>query len=186
MPWIIRRAFFMAPELPVELSIPEKNVEEGFSDIKVVSVREVSMSTTDLGFKKNVASELKNSKPKVVAEKYLPTTERIEILHIMAPKDKKFMGYELLQTLQGAGLQFGPMNIFHKYIDDNIVFSVASAVNPGVFNMEEIGAFETPGLSLFMDKTKVLNPQKSLVLMYEIARDIADDLGGELQNAKRQ
>lgn len=186
IPWIIRSAFIKPVEAPAELAISEEEVEEGFSDVRVLPSRH-ERATADLGFKESAASVLSNTgSPKVVVEKHLPTGDRLEIIHIMAPAGKKFVGYELLQTLQTAGFTYGPMRIFHYSIDDTIAFSLSSAVEPGVFNIEEIGAFATPGLTLFLDKTKVLNPQKTIALMYDTAQQIAEDLGGELRNAKRQ
>ncbi len=117
-------------------------------------------------------------------EMYLPQDEDLIVLHIKASPGKTFVGYGLQQALSSAGLQFGEMNIFHCYEDvagkKTILFSVASAVEPGIFDLQRIGAFSTPGLSLFMTVANCANPLKTLNQLLETAQQLADDLGGQL------
>ena len=59
------------------------------------------------------------------------------IIHVMAQPGAAFAGYDLYQSLTSAGLTYGEMKVFHRYAEKNektrnVMFSVASAVNPGL------------------------------------------------------
>lgn len=106
------------------------------------------------------------------------------VLHIMAPTNQAFIGYELLQSLLSSGLRFGEMNIFHRYEQltgqGKILFSLASATEPGTFNLDEVGSLACIGLSLFMKADRLENPEKVFNLMLDTARLLAEDLGGRV------
>ncbi len=106
------------------------------------------------------------------------------ILNVMALPQCEFVGYELLQALLATGLRYGDMNIFHRYADNTenspVLFSVASAVEPGVFDLANMGAYSCPGLSLFMSISQSEIPFVTFEFMLETARQLADDLAGEL------
>jgi cell division protein ZipA len=107
-------------------------------------------------------------------------------LFLMAPNKRPFAGYELLQALQAAGLRFGDMNIFHRYAETEeeavqygpILFSVASAVEPGIFDLANIGAFFCPGLTLFMMLQPEMDQIQCFELLLETAEQLAQDLDG--------
>lgn len=112
------------------------------------------------------------------------------ILYLMAPSNQPFVGYELLQALLAADLRYGKMNIFHRYSEENnqetILFSVASAIEPGIFDMANIGAVSCPGLSLFMSISSTQDPSAIFELILETAQQLAEDLGGTLCDSERK
>lgn len=112
------------------------------------------------------------------------------VLHIMAAENQSFMGYELLQSLLSAGLRFGEMNIFHRYEQPTgqgkILFSLASATEPGTFNLDEVGSLTCVGLSLFMDTRKLTDSAQVFNLMLDTARLLAEDLGGKVYDEQHQ
>lgn len=107
-------------------------------------------------------------------------------LYLHAEQDHDYSGYELLQALLSAHLRYGKMNIFHRHNLKNgtgdLLFSVASLVEPGHFNLDNIGAFSTPGLVLFFQANQVKEPVKVFELMLATADRIADDLGGVIHD----
>lgn len=109
---------------------------------------------------------------------------------IMSQPDKSFAGYELLQALLSAGLRFGKMNIFHRHEQFNgsncILFSLASGVKPGIFEMPKMGAFSSPALVLFMQISTQQDVLATFELMINTAQQIAEDLGGEVCDQQRQ
>ncbi len=116
-------------------------------------------------------------------------TQDIIVLHVLAPEELPFLGYELLQAVTAAGLQFGKMDIFHRFDAENpalVLFSLCSAVEPGCFDMANIGALTCPGLSLFMRISAVENPKVVLNTLLETAWQLAEDLGGYVCDEKRQ
>lgn len=115
----------------------------------------------------------------------------VVILHVMAKEGKQFAGYELLQALLSSGMRFGKMNIFHRYRESNthedILFSLASATEPGVFDMMNMGAFSCKGLTLFMTKTQEhQSNNERYQLMLSTARHLSEDLQGVLLNSRRE
>jgi len=127
-----------------------------------------------------VAAPVKPEKKSV--QKDLLVESNLRVIYVMAPTGEYFIGYELLQALQNAGLRYGPRQIFYCYTDptdkNTLAFSVASAVEPGCIDLQEIGAYGTPGLSLFMDASNVDNPELIYQWMVETAQQLADELGG--------
>lgn len=121
-----------------------------------------------------------------------PDPEEVLIVNIMAPAGQQFRGDALLEALLQAGLRFGDMNIFHRYQERHgggpILFSLANMVKPGVFDLDTMDEFSTPGVSLFMtlplDGARMENVEV-FELMLETARSIADELGGEMKDENR-
>lgn len=117
-------------------------------------------------------------------------------LMLMANPEKPYAGYELLQGLLSSGLRYGKMNIFHRYQQQSlsqgkvttakVLFSLASVVKPGTFEMPKMGAFSTPGLFLFLQVGEQADPFTAFELMLETARQLVDDLGGEIWDDQRQ
>jgi len=126
--------------------------------------------------------------PKSIQKKSAAPSELI-ILYVMASPDQPFVGYELLQTLLALGLRYGEMNIFHYHQqtregEGSPLFSLASAVEPGIFDLGNVGAIACPGLSLFM--TAVIDDRfKAFEVMLETAEQLAQDLNGVVCDMQR-
>lgn len=123
-------------------------------------------------------------------EMYLPQDEDLIVMHIKALPGKTFVGYGLQQALASAGLQYGEMSIFHFYEEvagkQTILFSLASGVEPGIFDLQRMGGFSTPSLSLFMTVANCVNPLATLNLLIDTAQQLADDLGGKLYDQQHK
>jgi cell division protein ZipA len=106
------------------------------------------------------------------------------ILQLMAHNLRPFQGYELIQTLTSAGFHYGKMNIFHFYANPltkkELLFSLASAIEPGTFDLSNTGEIVCPGLCLFMSIYKVKSVLAAFDLMWETAQILTQDLGGIL------
>ena len=106
------------------------------------------------------------------------------ILQLMAPKQRPYRGYELIQALTSVGFHYGKMNIFHFYADpltkQEALFSLASAIAPGTFDLDHTGEIVCPGLCLFMSIHKVKSALTAFDLMWETAQTLMQDLGGIL------
>lgn len=123
-------------------------------------------------------------------EEDLPDGEELIIaLTIMAPRGRPFGGREVVEAAHEAGLEFGMMDIFHYYPPDRKtpkpVFSLASAVEPGVLDPEEADAILTPGLILFMRLPGPLEGEAAFDTMLAQARALASRLEGELCDETR-
>lgn len=108
--------------------------------------------------------------------------DKIIIINILAQPDKLFLGYELLQALLSVGMRFGEMNIFHRYEEGHdksrVLFSLASATEPGVFDIQKMGATTCKGLCLFMPLTGRLQDDDVLSVMLDTVEQLASDLDG--------
>jgi cell division protein ZipA len=111
-------------------------------------------------------------------------------LHVIAPREYPYSGYELLQALLGNGLRYGDKNIFHRHETKTgrgqVLFSLASANKPGTFELTKMGNFTCPGLTLFMVLKREVDPMLAFDTMLETARQLTEDLGGEIWDERRQ
>lgn len=120
-----------------------------------------------------------------------PTTGgAVYVLNIMAKPSLPFKGYELLQALLSQGLRFGEMSIFHRHQQTNgkgpILFSLTSAVEPGTFDIHNMGTFSCPGLTLFMASSGRSNIDiERFNVMVKTANNIARELNGTCQDKYR-
>ena len=92
----------------------------------------------------------------------------------------------MLQSLLAAGFRHGEKKIFHRHEEHsgqgNVLFSLAQLVKPGCFDLSNIGACKTPGLSVFMQMSLVKEPLEVFESMYTAARQVVEDLGGDVYN----
>lgn len=110
--------------------------------------------------------------------------EDIYVLHLRALHSHGFNGEPLVLQLNRAGLHFGDMDIFHyeqktPYGTERL-FSLASAFEPGVFDMDRIEHFKTNGLTLFMQPSATKNPRAAFEKMLQISERLADALQAEI------
>lgn len=149
----------------------------------------------ELGFGNMDAMFTTKDQKKPEAPKQLQSAEEEDarnsdliIIHIIAQEGQQFIGYDLLQALLAAGLRYGDMSIFHRYQEAHfggkIIFSLASATEPGIFDMNKMGGFSCKGLSLFMQLRAAYHNTAALELFLMTAEQLAEDLDGILQDGK--
>lgn len=181
-------------EITIAIDEPINTIEETYATQSHRSTTQPSEDPTlaDLGFS---ALDTIQEEPNLMVTPPTIQSESIKtepiVFYLLAPTDRPFVGYELLQALLSANLRFGEKRIFHCYEplegdSHKILFSVASAVEPGIFDIANIGGFSCPGLCLFMAPDKVDNPADVLELMLDTAQQLAEDLDGQLCNEKRE
>jgi cell division protein ZipA len=96
-----------------------------------------------------------------------------------------FSGQDIVAATRDTGLQAGEMDIYHRYASDGsrkTLFSMASLVEPGVFPLQAMETFSTPGLLLFC---QLPGPGDSLAIFSDMlftAERLAATLDGELQD----
>ncbi len=158
-----------------------------FSDLKDDFDREFLMKT-EPHFEETQSSFALDEKPddlfltKPTASVNLPT---LLTLSVMAKPRSSFASYDLLQAISASGMQFGAMNIFHYYQENDgrkeTLFSLASANEPGEFDLNKMGEFSCTGLLLFMKLDRVEEPQFAFQKMLEVAEQLAEDLDGDMK-----
>lgn len=99
-----------------------------------------------------------------------------------------FPGNRVAGLIEEIGFEYGALSIYHYHGElGNTLFSLMNGVNPGTFDRGNSASFATPVLALFMQLPLDV-ASESLILdqMIDIARDIADQLGGEVLDDQRQ
>lgn len=112
--------------------------------------------------------------------------ELVIALTVMSRGKSIFRGKDIVQILENKGLQYGEMDIYHAYSPGGRpIFSVANVVEPGSFDREMIDRLNTPGLALFLRLPGPAGGFAAFDAMLEIARLLAERLGGEIRDERR-
>ena len=113
--------------------------------------------------------------------------EELVVMNVLADEASPYTGDELFTALRTCGLKFGDMNIFHRIepLTKVVQYSVASAVEPGTFDMADMEAIRCQGLCLFMQLPGPEDPTAAFEDMLSVARSVANSLGGELRDEHR-
>ena len=109
--------------------------------------------------------------------------QKIVTVRIVAREKKAFAGDELILSMRGIGLRHGKFGIFHRYDGNDetkTVFSAASLVEPGSFDLQNIQGQQIPGISLFLVLPGPIDSVEAFDLMLAAARTLTQSLNGEL------
>jgi cell division protein ZipA len=109
--------------------------------------------------------------------------QKIVTLRLVGHDKKPFQGDELILSMRGIGLRHGKFGIFHRYDGNNesrTIFSAASLVEPGSFDLANIKDQQIPGISLFLVLPGPVDSVEGFDLMMAAARALAQSLDGEL------
>ncbi len=149
------------------------------------------------------ASQRDMSPPKPSRQKEIQTEEEpgipapdfseVIVINVMA-KGGEFAGADLQRVLMSCGFQYGDMKIYHRHEQHSgkgpKLFSVANVVEPGFFEQEQMDAFSTPGICMFMKLPGPKRPLHAFDIMMDCARKIANlldaDIKDEHHNPMRQ
>jgi cell division protein ZipA len=104
-------------------------------------------------------------------------------LRVVAKNKGAFKGDELILSLRGIGMRSGKFGIYHRYDgndESRTVFSAASLVEPGSFDLKNIKEQEIPGISIFMIIPGPLDAAEAFDLMMQSARALSQGLDAEL------
>ena len=81
------------------------------------------------------------------------------------------------------------MDIFHRHEQANgagaTQFSMANSVEPGIFNLDDIDNFTTPGVCFFLSVPGPKEPIKAFDYMVETAQCLVTNLNGEMLDDSR-
>ncbi len=115
--------------------------------------------------------------------------EFFAILHVVA-KGKDFPGKRLQESIEMAGMEYGDHRIFHFMSDDDSAarkpcFSLVNMMEPGIFDLRTIDAFETTGVSLFMRLPGPMEGLRTFSNMLVTAQALARRLDGQVLDEQR-
>jgi cell division protein ZipA len=111
------------------------------------------------------------------------------MLNVVARDPRGFKGEDILHILLACDLRFGDMNFFHRHEFEAgrgaIQFSVANMMQPGVFDIDNMADFSTPGLVFFLTLPGPEDMMKAFDYMLETAQAVARNLGGDVLDESR-
>lgn len=122
-----------------------------------------------------------SNEPAVVADEDAP--QKIVTLRLIGRNKTPFQGDELILSMRGIGLRHGKFGIFHRYDgndESKTIFSAASLVEPGSFDLANIKDQQIPGISLFLVLPGPVDSVEAFDLMMAAARALSQSLDGEL------
>ncbi len=115
--------------------------------------------------------------------------EEVLVISVISRDEGGFKGPALLQNILESGLRFGEMDIFHRHEsmagNGEVLFSMANAVKPGVFDLDDIDHFSTRAVSFFLGLPGPRHPKQAFDVMVAAARKLAHELNGELKDDQR-
>lgn len=105
--------------------------------------------------------------------------DRIVSMRLFSAPDAPFGGRALIEALQAEGLEHGKFSIFHKYdAEGATLFSVASLLEPGSFDLDRIGDTDFKGVVFFAVEDQA--GEAGLAEMRRTAQALAGRLNGTL------
>ncbi|MBV1905805.1 MAG: cell division protein ZipA [Pseudomonadales bacterium] len=110
--------------------------------------------------------------------------EELIIINVFGLTHSVFEGSDLVEVFLRNTMKYGFMSIFHRQdaMTKAVQFSVASAVEPGCFDLSDIDNYQTPGVSFFLQLPGPANAMESFEDMLFVAQDLAENLGGDLRD----
>lgn len=112
-----------------------------------------------------------------------PAAQKIVTLRLVARGRGTFRGDELILGLRGIGMRHGKFGIFHRFggdPGDSAIFSAASLVEPGSFDLSNIKDQAIPGISLFAVFPGPVAAVEAFDLMLSAARAMAKTMEADL------
>ena len=80
--------------------------------------------------------------------------DKIVSLYVAARAGQVLRGEDIVVAAEKTGLTFGHMNVFHRLVEGHPergpIFSMASILKPGSFDMANIRDMETPAIAFFL------------------------------------
>ncbi len=136
---------------------------------------------------------LQETIPQAVAEEPQLADDEPEleviVLNVHCAGKEPFVGTKLFDSMKQNGLLYGEMDIFHRHADlsgtGKVLFSVANMMHPGTLVHNDPAEFTTKGISFFMTLPGFGDPEQNFKVMLRTAQQIADELGGNVLDEKR-
>jgi cell division protein ZipA len=108
-------------------------------------------------------------------------------LFVVAPEGSAFAGAGLRESFANIGVRYGDMSIFHHFGSGKLasrepIFSIASMLEPGTFDLAELDDAAVRGIVLFMRIPGPVDGRVGFELMLSTAERLKLELGGEIQD----
>ncbi|MFC3284431.1 cell division protein ZipA [Litchfieldella rifensis] len=134
-----------------------------------------------------VEKALRNDVSAQHARDTLSHAEEVIVISVMSRDEEGFSGAALLDLMLACGLRYSSeMGIFHRFETEDpeseLQFSMVNVVKPGIFPLEAMDEFTTPGITLLMPLPGATDTAAAFEAMVETAMVVVRHLGGELKD----
>ena len=115
-------------------------------------------------------------------EELEPEKQFVVTVRLVAINNSSYAGDDLVLALREHGMQLGDYGIFHYYKDQTkcVIFSAASLIEPGTFDLKMIKEQRIPGITFFMTLPIAVNGIEAFDEMLTVVKKISITLKGEL------
>ncbi|MBN3563553.1 cell division protein ZipA [Aliamphritea spongicola] len=127
--------------------------------------------------------------PQKRSKQSVPDADKVLVISVVTREEQGFNGRNLLQIVKACGMHFGEMQIFNRYEDGidqgAIQFSMTNAMEPGIFDIDNMESLDTRGVTFFMSMEEPRDVMNAYECMLGTAEAVAKNLGGELLDENR-
>jgi cell division protein ZipA len=112
--------------------------------------------------------------------------ERRKIISLrLAAPGQRFPGEALRSAMEAESLQFGRYDVFHRLHDDGTsIFSVASMMEPGTFELDRMPSQQYSGVTMFTQLPGPVPGVNALRDLVACGKRLQEVLGGTLQDER--
>jgi cell division protein ZipA len=108
--------------------------------------------------------------------------DKIVSIYVAAKASQVLRGEDIVVAAEKTGLVFGYMNVFHRMVEGHPergpIFSMASILKPGSFDMANIREMQTPAIAFFLTLPAPLTALDAWEKMLPTVQRIAELLDG--------
>ncbi len=111
--------------------------------------------------------------------------QKIVTLRVCAVGDARWPGARLIAALEAQDLAYGRYQVYHRnHAGGGSLFCVASLIEPGTFDADQMAVQEFRGVSLFAVLPGPEEPLQTVDALLAAAKGLAEELTGSVQDAK--
>jgi len=125
-----------------------------------------------------------------IEPKTKPSEDKLVVLYVVSSASSEITGEAMTKAFAETDLQYGEMKIFERTVKysgkDEVLFRVANMVKPGTFELSRLREYRLKGLTLFMQLPGPVEGLKAFNTMLFCAQSLADKLGGEVLDSRRE
>lgn len=115
--------------------------------------------------------------------------DKIVSLFVAAKSGQVLRGEDIVVAAEKTGLVFGHMNVFHRLVEGRPergpIFSMASILKPGSFDMTHIREMETPAIAFFLTLPAPMGALEAWETMLPTVQRMAELLEGVVLDDSR-
>lgn len=124
------------------------------------------------------------------AREALSDAEEVIVISVLSRDEAGFQGPDLLNLMLACGLRYcHEMGVFHRFEtesdDSALQFTMVNVLKPGVFDLDDMDEFATPGVTFLMPLPSAHDSAAAFEAMFETAMVLVRNLSGELKDENR-